>query len=200
MSIRKWATADWHLGEDRFEIMARPFKTKGEQVQRLIKLHNELVAPTDLVYVLGDVCYKEAPDYLSYVKDFNGQKILVRGNHDEGIKDAEFKKYFDEVIAHGDGIELEIEGIDCYLTHYPTRGRPDRFNLVGHIHSAWKYQLNMFNVGVDTNHFRPVDLATIPQHLGGISKYYDEDVWVAYNDLNKKYRGERGKPGSYFKD
>ena len=85
------------------------------------------------------------------------------------------------------------------MLYYPTMGRKDRFNLVGHIHAAWKYQLNSMNVGVDANHFAPIDLASIPFHYGAITKFYDEDVWAAYNELNAKWVGIRGKKGSYFK-
>jgi hypothetical protein len=57
----------------------------------------------------------------------------------------------------------------------------------------------MLNIGVDVHHFRPVNLDSIPFHLTAISEYYDEDVWVAYNEINQRYRGKRGKEGSYFK-
>ena len=101
----------------------------------------------------------------------------------------------ESVLKH---VRLEVEGIECYATHYPTRGKWNEFNLVGHIHSAWKYQLNMFNIGVDANHFYPVDLETVPFHISAISGFYDQDVWVAYNEINKFYENKRGKSGSRF--
>jgi hypothetical protein len=95
---------------------------------------------------------------------------------------------------------MTIAEIPCYFTHYPTTGREDRFNIVGHIHATWKYQLNSLNVGVDVHHFRPVEASTIPFHKTAIEKFYDQDVWVAYNPINANYRNVRGKPGSYFTD
>lgn len=196
--MNTWLVADHHLGEDRFDIMGRPFDDPNEQVEFLIKNHNSKVQPDDLVYVLGDVCYNKHPEFVKHVARFNGTKILVRGNHDRYISDNVFKDYFKEIIPEGDGIELDIEGIPCYLTHYPTQGREDRFNLVGHVHGAWKYQLNSFNVGVDVNHYFPVNANKIPFHLKAVTEYYDADVWVAYNKINSSYYDKRGKKTSYF--
>jgi calcineurin-like phosphoesterase family protein len=196
--MNTWLVSDWHCGEDRFEIMGRPFKTQDEMVDTLIKNHNELVAKDDCVIVVGDVCYQKYPEFLNRVSLFNGRKKLIRGNHDRVITDEQFLEYFEEVIPEGEGIELEIEGIKCYANHYPTRGRVDRFNLTGHVHGAWRYQLNTLNVCVDVHNYRPVNLNKIPFHLKAISEYYDEDVWVAYREMNSEYRGKRGKKGSYL--
>jgi calcineurin-like phosphoesterase family protein len=193
-----WFTADWHLGDNRMDVMGRPFKTTNDMIQTMIKNHNELVSPEDTVIVVGDVCYQKTPEYLPFVEQFNGRKTLVRGNHDRVFTDEQLKPYFIEIIPDGDGINMEAWGVECYITHYPTRGISSAFNIVGHIHAAWKYQLNMFNVGVDANHYKPVDSDSIPFHLKAISDYYDEDVWVAYNKLNSEFKGLRGKSGTYF--
>jgi calcineurin-like phosphoesterase family protein len=196
--MNTWITADWHLGEDRFDIMARPFKSVDEMINTFIANHNTLVDKNDTVYVVGDVVYQKKPEFLDRVAAFNGKKILVRGNHDRVIDDKAFLKYFSVVVPEGKGIDLDVDGHKLYLTHYPTLGKSERFNLVGHIHGAWKYQLNSFNVGVDVNHFRPVNLNTIPFHIKAVSEFYDDDVWVAYNAINFVHRNHRGKKGSYF--
>lgn len=196
--MKTWLTADWHLGEDRFDLMGRPFTSVEEHVQTLWENHNAVVRPDDLVIMVGDVCYQKATKYLPFVEKFHGKKILVRGNHDRGLTDEQLKPYFERIYTDGEGFRHLIGNNMCYITHYPTCGVEDAFNLVGHIHGAWKYQLNMFNVGVDANHFRPVDADRIDFHKTAVEKYYDEDVWVGYNPINASYRGKRGKPGSYF--
>lgn len=196
--MKTWITADWHLGESRMNIMHRPFNGSEQMTETLLGLHNKVVAPNDNVIIVGDVCNQKAPEMLSFVSNFNGVKILIRGNHDQVFSDEELSPYFKEIITEGCGIEVTINDILCYITHYPTRGKKDRFNLVGHIHSAWKYQLNMMNIGVDVHHFRPVDLDTIPFHYEAICKYYDDDVWSAYDDINMDYRVNRGKSGTYL--
>lgn len=194
-----WVTADYHFGEDRFQIMQRPFKTTEEMLKVLVEKHNEKVAKDDTVYVLGDICYQKYPEQLENIELFNGKKILIRGNHDRVFTEEQLSKYFVQVVHDGGGIELEIEGIPLYLTHYPSCGVLNRFNLVGHIHGAWRYQLNMMNVGVDANHFSPINLQTIPFHFEVICKIFDDDVWVAYNNLNQNYCEERGRRGNYAK-
>ena len=174
-------TADWHLSETRLEIMSRDIFDSPEHMnESLINLHN----------------------INSKVKKinqrFNGRKILIRGNHDRHITDEQFSPFFEEIIPEGEGIEMMIGDIPCYLTHYPTRGKKYKYNLVGHIHGAWKHQLNMLNVGVDVHHFCPVNEKFVSKYFTAITEYYDEDVWVAYNEINSRYRNNRGKKGTYF--
>lgn len=201
---KRWVTADWHLGEDRMAIMQRPFVSQRQMIETLVEKHNAFVGDDDTVYVVGDVCYQKTPEFLPEVERFNGNKILFRGNHDRAFTDEQLSLYFDVIVPEGDGMELQVVDfensiIECYLTHYPICGLPDKFNLVGHIHGAWKYQLNMLNVGVDANHFMPHNIdEAVPFYLKAITNFYDDDVWIAYNTLNNTYVGKRGKQGHYF--
>ena len=84
------------------------------------------------------------------------------------------------------------------MTHYPTTTRQDIFNLVGHIHDAWKFQPNMINVGVDVNHFRPVNADEIIYFYNAIMTHFDQDIWSAYLPQNTTHFEQRGKKTSYF--
>jgi len=198
---KTFITADWHLGEDRLELMGRPFASKQHHINHLIAEHNMMVHEDDLVYVNGDVCYCKSPESLPLVAKFNGRKILIRGNHDRVFTDEQLAPYFQEIIPEGEGIALDIvipgDGVQAYITHYPTCGIEDRFNLVGHIHGAWKYQKNMVNVGVDVQGYRPVNLDRIPFFLNAIKNFYDADVWVANNPINTAH-DYRGKTTRYY--
>jgi calcineurin-like phosphoesterase family protein len=68
--MKTWLCADWHLGEDRMNLMQRPWDTTEEMVGDLIKWHNSVVAPDDEVIVVGDAVYKNAPLYLPLVGFF----------------------------------------------------------------------------------------------------------------------------------
>lgn len=196
--MNTWFTSDWHIGDTRVNMLRRPFINEDEMFFKLKDEHNKLVHPNDTVYVLGDVCFRKAKHVLSAVKDFNGKKILVRGNHDRDTSDEEFLVYFDQVIAEGEGLEIEYKNINFYLTHYPTTTRQDIFNLVGHIHDAWKFQPNMINVGVDVNHFRPVNADEIIYFYNAIMTHFDQDIWSAYLPQNTTHFEQRGKKTSYF--
>ena len=197
-----WFCSDWHFGETRLEIMQRPFKTTEEHDEALIANHNSLVAPDDSVIIAGDCVYNK--DCLPIISRMNGHKTLIRGNKERGIEDAELLKYFDKIIPEGDGIYYNYQPLDgtavipCFITHYPTKGQKDYFNLSGHIHSAWKYQLNALNISVDVHHFRPMNSNMIPFFLKAICNFYDQDVWVAYQDYNSQFVGKRGRKGSYL--
>lgn len=194
-----WITSDWHIGETRFEVLQRPFNTPEDHINTLVDRFNSVVGPKDEVLVVGDVVYKDAPkEMLSHVERFHGKKTLIRGNHDRGYTNEEFSQYFDKIIEEGDGIAINAYGVDCWVTHYPSQSRSDLFNLVGHVHGAWKYQLNMLNVGVDVNHFYPLSSTKIPFHYDAVCKYYDGDIWIAYSELNSQFYGKRGKNTFYF--
>ena len=45
--MKTFLTADWHIGEERFELMQRPFRTVAEYIDALVAHHNAAVAPDD---------------------------------------------------------------------------------------------------------------------------------------------------------
>ncbi len=195
---KTWVTSDWHLGEDRFKLMMRPFTQAQQMVDEFLRLHNAVVAPDDKVLMVGDAVYQKTPEFLPQIARFNGVKTLFRGNHDKVFSNEDFAPYFEKIYEEGVGLELDIHDIPCYLVHYPTCGIESRLNLVGHVHSAWKFQLNAINVGVDTNHFAPYDIEQIPSLFNAICNHYDEDIWAAYNQSNEAFREIRGKKSRYF--
>jgi calcineurin-like phosphoesterase family protein len=197
--MARFITADWHLGDDRMQILQRmDFSSAHEMVEHFIEEHNWVVAEDDEVIVVGDAVALGHPEFLKYVADFNGRKTLIRGNHDRQFTDEELAPYFDTIIPDGDGINLEIEVNGApqkfWVTHYPTQAREGQFNLVGHIHSAWKVQPNAINVGVDVNHYRPyiVD-QDIPFLVNAIQKFYDDDVWAAYHPSQTMHYAPKGR-------
>lgn len=200
VTVNTFFTADWHLGEDRFDLIDRPgFKSAQDMVDELVRFHNERVDVNDLVYVVGDVCYHKTPDFLEQVKRFNGDKVLIRGNHDRRFSDSDLDDLFVDVVAEGDGLYIELDdSLKCYVTHYPTCSKIDAFNLVGHIHSAWKVQPNALNVGVDVHHYRPIDTKKIAFYYKAICDFYDRDVWVAYDAAQKVHAPDRGPKSSYL--
>lgn len=187
-----WFVSDWHLGIDNFTsepFLARPFSSKEEHVDVLIKEHNKLVKKDDTVYVIGDVIDEDANsnEYLKIINEFNGEKILIRGNHDIKITDEQFKPYFKHIVKFKSGIFVSDENYIFYLTHYPTQTKLNFFNLVGHVHLTWRYQLNMLNVGVDVNNFKPHSWESIKFHYNFISTTTNKSAFAAYLEENSYY-------------
>jgi len=195
-SGKTFFTADWHLGDQRQDILGRPFASAEEMYERILAEHNAIVAPGDTVYMIGDALHSSGAVPPEILSTFNGHLVLIRGNHDV-LSDSDYAPYVDQIVAEGEGLELDVDGLPCYLTHYPTQSREDLFNLVGHIHGTWRVQKNMLNVGIDAHHFRPITPSQVRFYFEAISNFYDEDVWCSQYPANSAHE-DRGKPGRYL--
>jgi calcineurin-like phosphoesterase family protein len=94
----------------------------------LVRNYNEKVRPKDKCYFLGDVVINRKA--LPTLARLNGDKVLIRGNHDI-FRDDEYREYFRELRAYH-----VMNGM--ILSHIPIH--PDslgRFgtNIHGHLHS-----------------------------------------------------------------
>ncbi len=135
----------------------------------LIKLWNDCIGPTDVVYHLGDVALGDFNVWDSIFNRLNGYKILVEGNHDRifgGAKASVRDKYYDDYAKWFDEIESNMKNVglgfasdgighEFYvnLSHFPYDGdhtRQDRYSefrlpddgrplIHGHTHSSEIY-------------------------------------------------------------
>ena len=108
--------ADWHY--DHTNILNfdnRPFKTCEEMNRELIRRWNAVVKPGDSVYVLGDMFWCKGDDAVSVLKQLNGNKYLIKGNHDR-CHDSQFVRSFASIK---DYMEIEDNGRKVVLSHYP---------------------------------------------------------------------------------
>ncbi len=106
----------------------RDFKNIDEMDEHMIAQHNKTVKPSDKVYFLGDVAFNKKA--LANVARLNGEKVLIKGNHDKE-KLTEYVKYFKDVRG-----SHQFDGM--LLTHIPVHvnslGRWP-VNVHGHLHS-----------------------------------------------------------------
>lgn len=106
----------------------RPWDTPEEMDEAMVKVWNERVGPKDKVYHLGDVVINRR--CLPTMARLNGDKVLIRGNHDI-FPDDEYRKYFRELRAYH-----VVEGM--IFSHIPLHPESlGRFgvNVHGHLHS-----------------------------------------------------------------
>lgn len=106
----------------------RPFDDPQEMDEFMIAAWNERVKPNDKVYHLGDVVINRR--CLPTLARLNGDKVLIRGNHDI-FRDDEYRKYFRELRAYH-----VMNGL--ILSHIPVHEASlGRFgcNIHGHLHA-----------------------------------------------------------------
>ena len=138
----------------------RPWTDPAEMDEEMVKRWNETVRPNDKVYHLGDVVINRKA--LSIMSRLNGDKVLIRGNHDI-FRDEEYRQYFRELRAYH-----VMNGM--ILSHIPIHEQSlGRFgtNIHGHLHTG-RVQIRGFNgkpMGIDPRYhcvcveqtdFRPI--------------------------------------------
>jgi len=122
-----------HAGVCRFThentgVKIRPWTDPDEMDEAMVKLWNERVKPTDKIYHLGDVVINRKA--LKIMSRLNGDKVLIRGNHDI-FKDEDYRQYFRELRAYH-----VMNGM--ILSHIPVHADSlGRFgvNIHGHLHT-----------------------------------------------------------------
>lgn len=170
-------TSDLHLGHKNIiSYDNRPFTNVKDMNSTLITNWNNTVSTEDTVYILGDFSWMSIKDTLLLLKQLNGQKHLIKGNHDR-VQNKELQGCF---VSITDYKELKIEEHFLVLCHYPmpffNRHHHGAIHLYGHVHNSqeWhiteniKTQLNqlgipcrMFNVGCMLWGYNPVTLEEI---------------------------------------
>jgi calcineurin-like phosphoesterase family protein len=121
-----------HAGVCRFlrddGTKLRPWDDSNEMDEEMIKRWNDTVRPNDKVYHLGDVVINRKA--MSTLARLNGDKVLIRGNHDI-FRDDEYRQYFRELRAYH-----VMNGM--ILSHIPVHEASlGRFgvNIHGHLHA-----------------------------------------------------------------
>lgn len=162
-------TSDLHLGHtNSIRYDNRPFKTIDEMNKEIIRRFNERVKEDDTCIIVGDFCFRNSPGgkegegltthAKNYIKQLNGNKVFVRGNHDRN----------NSVQTKIERLILKVGGIYINVCHRPEHAiiQDNQYyslNIVGHVHNNWltkeiskdgKFSL-LINVGVTLNKYYP---------------------------------------------
>ena len=122
-----------HAGVCRFTrrdgvTKLRPWDSAEEMDEEMVRRWNDRVGTNDKVYHLGDVVMSRKS--LAIMDRLNGDKVLIRGNHDI-FRDEDYRKYFRELRAYH-----VMNGM--ILSHIPIHSESlGRFgvNIHGHTHA-----------------------------------------------------------------
>lgn len=142
MDTKKFYISDWHYGHAHcIAFDNRPFKTVEEMDAELVRRWNNAVGSGDLVYVLGDMFWCNHSVSIPVLQSLNGQKILIRGNHDR-TNSSDFLRCFQKVTDY-----LEVDDADrrIVLSHYPIPCYKNHFygwlHFYGHVHTSFEWNM-----------------------------------------------------------
>jgi len=173
MSKDTWFSSDYHFFHGNIiRHCGRTFGNWWEMNEAIIKNHNANVKPNDDFYHLGDFSLGQPGKTIEILKRLNGNKYMIRGNHDKVLDKPEVQQYF---IWIKDYYRLHIQDKDMrggnqliILCHYAMRvwdqsHRGESWQLFGHSHHRLPDDPNSLSidVGVDGYNYRPISFNEI---------------------------------------
>lgn len=153
-----------HMGVCKFTrsdgvTKLRPWTNPDDMDEAMVEKWNSIVGPKDKVYHLGDVVMEKKK--LDIMRRLNGDKVLIRGNHDiYEMKD--YAKYFRDIR----GCHV-LDGL--IMSHIPIHAESmARFgcNIHGHTHAnrvmiGTEIDPRYFCVCVEQTDFAPIPYETV---------------------------------------
>jgi calcineurin-like phosphoesterase family protein len=172
-----------HTGVCRFTrndgvTKLRPWDSAEEMDEAMIAAWNDRVKPTDKIYHLGDVVINRKA--LPILNRLNGDKVLIRGNHDI-FKDEDYTPYFRSLRAYH-----VMNGM--ILSHIPIHSESlGRFgvNIHGHLH-ANRVMLPGFNGKI-------TDIVDVRYHCVCVEQ--TDFAPILFEDVIKRITAEGGEIG-----
>jgi calcineurin-like phosphoesterase family protein len=145
----------------------RKFADIDHMNEHIVNRHNSVVQPNDKVYFLGDVVMSKKSSALSILARMNGEKILIKGNHDQCSAEA-YLAYFKDIRG-----SHQFDGM--ILTHIPIH--PESLarwglNVHGHLHAnvvklplAQIPDSRYFNVSMEQIDYTPISLEEVKKYV-----------------------------------
>lgn len=179
MSANTWVTSDTHFFHKnilKYNPDSRPYASVDEMNEALVSNWNEVVAPNDIIYHLGDFAFANPRKIEKILKQLNGSIRLILGNHDRVMTNKYIAPYFEWVRSYH---EAKIGGVKVCLFHYPiaewNSAHHGAVHFHGHLHSNRVYGRSM-DVGCDSNMCKPYNMEDLVAHMGTlpiVSEYHE---------------------------
>ena len=163
----------------------RPWDDAAEMDEAMVEAWNERVRPNDKVYHLGDVVINRKS--LSIMSRLNGDKVLIRGNHDI-FKDTDYREHFRELRAYH-----VMNGM--ILSHIPVHPESlGRFgvNIHGHLHANRVKKIR--GVNARTGELLYSDENDVRYHNVSVEQLPDFAP-ILFEDVIKRIEAEGGTVG-----
>ena len=164
--MKYYFASDYHLGHANIiKYCRRPFIDVDDMNNTIIRNHNNRVHPEDLVFFLGDFCFKNSPGGKKgeglthksrhYLEQLKGNFIFVKGNHD---RNNSVKTIIERMVINYGGKRIN-------MVHNPEHADFNfDINFCGHVHQNWECRrmrsgekfTDLINVSCDVWAFKPV--------------------------------------------
>ena len=125
----------------------------------IINNWNSIVQPDDVAYLIGD--YTFARDAEKYLSRMNGEKHLIKGNHDKQPSPSQ------GWASVNDYREIKVDGQFIVLSHYAHRvwnkSHGGSWMLYGHSHGSLPDDPNALSidVGTDCHNYFPISFEDV---------------------------------------
>ena len=162
----------------------RPFASAEEMDEAMVKRWNDRVRPNDKVYHLGDVVINRK--FLHILGRLNGNKVLIRGNHDI-FKLEDYTTYFRDVRGY------DVKN-GMILSHIPVHEASlGRFgtNIHGHLHANRVTQAR----GVDAKSGEVLYSTEIDPRYHCVCVEHTDYAPISLEEVYDRIRNEGGSVG-----
>lgn len=136
----------WHKGVLGFCPDTRPYENVEDMNQSLIEHWNSKIGKDDVVFSLGDFCFKAKQATQEIIDQLNGHIVWIRGNH--------CYKVFNQLgIPTYDYLEVRYDGVKVCMMHFPiscwNQQGSNSVMLYGHCHGSYEGIGKTVDVGWD---------------------------------------------------
>lgn len=134
--MKEWITSDLHFGHANIKNFCPGTRGHYHDVahmnSEMTRQWNLRIAASDMVYILGDVCFMDLESAVATVSALNGRKILIEGNHDRKLlKNPAFRSCFEEIHKY---LDIARNGVKIVMFHYPIAEWDQQYRGSVHFH------------------------------------------------------------------
>lgn len=163
-----WLISDthfWHENILNFKEpngdLIRSFNSVQDMNEVMIRNWNSVVKPDDKIYHLGDVGFSNFVRLKEIFDRLNGNKILIKGNHDR-LKLSQYAQIFKDVRAY----HILDKFLLAHIPIHPLSLERWKGQIHGHLHTRVIPDSRYFNVSVERIKYTPIN-------FNEIKKYYE---------------------------
>lgn len=164
------------------------FQNTDEMNHALIERMNSKVTNNDTLYIVGDIGFGKMGAICEVLKQINGEKVIIRGNHDRKLlASSEFQTQKGLMgvrnICHYYTLYETIDSKKCefHMFHFPIEEWENchhgAYHLHGHRHSPKSQLINSrrMDIGVDSNDLYPYSFEEIVERLSPFAHTAQKD-------------------------